>query len=132
MRIGKIPDDLQLLKTITKEKYMRQAINFLRCFRNPRTSGKLQLFIEENVCWFAVCFNKTTIRIMGIAVAEEKRSLGIGTQIVNKIKNMAQAKNLEGITLRADPAGRQFIFWLRQGFKVTRELEDDVEMKWTL
>lgn len=112
---------------ISQEKYMKKTVFYLRWLFWH--SDNVIVVLEPQKYWYAVTNNKKSIRVIGIAVHNELRNTGIASAIISRLKEEA-IESQKKITCRADPTGKQFFFWLSQGFEVVRNNNDDVELEW--
>lgn len=115
------------LAIISPEKHMLRTIKYLR--RIAWFCNDFVVVLEPNIYWYAFSIGQKSIRIVGIATSQTLRNQGIASSIVSHFKKTAISSS-KNITLRTDPAADQFLFWISQGFNVTNNHDDDVEMLW--
>lgn len=128
MRFANLKTDLAAIRNITPDKHMRDAIGYLQRSQWSAKS-KFQCWIEDDTWWLAFVLNKSSIRIMGVGVAQNKRSLGLGGKIVSHLAEYGKRIGKEKITLRTRQVGREFLFYERLGFVAVSLNGDDVEME---
>lgn len=120
--------DCASLRRIAPDSHMSAAIQYL-----PRAQweakSRFQCWIEDDAWFLGFTINKSSIRILGIGVAPEKRSKGIGGRLVARLAEYGRSKGIEKITLRTRPEGREFLFYVNHGFVPVAFKGDDVEME---
>lgn len=95
--------------------------NFYSEFKEP--TRKYFVAINEKqevIAYVGVIDTQTDYNIMGIAVQEEYQNKGIGTQLINYLKNFGKEKNVQTISLEVDEKNLVAInFYKKMGFVVT-------------
>ena len=76
--------------------------------------------------------NKTSFRLIAIAVVESEQGNGIGTELLCDLMQKCYEKGLFKITLRTHKAGKAMRFWKRMGAVIAGEKGEDYEMEITL
>ena len=128
MRLADVKTDLGAIRSITPDKHMRDTIAYLHRAQWAMKS-KFQCWIEDDAWWLAFVLNKSSIRIIGVGVAQNKRSVGLGGKIITQLAEYGKRIGKEKITLRTRQAGREFLLYQRLGFVIASLKGDDVEME---
>lgn len=82
-----------------------------------------------NVAYYVATVSKNKVRLVDIAVSSEFQKKGIGTQLINRIKEIAKAKGVKKITLRTSSDETAFMFYHKQGFVDVGMNGNDIEME---
>ena len=120
--------DISELRSITPEEYMLSALQYFRRAR-WEAKGRFSCWVEEGSWYLAYLVNKSSIRILGIGVAPEKRSNGIGGKLLASLVEYGRSNGLKKITLRTRQEGREFLFYINHGFVPKTLKEDEIEME---
>lgn len=104
---------------------------YFRCARYFGKEKFLCRIIPRKAFYYGI-ENKSSFRLIGIAVAESEQGNGIGTDLVCELMQKCYGKGLRKITLRTHKSGKAVGFWKTMGAVVTGEKGEDYEMAITL
>ena len=108
-------------------KDMMSSFDYLRTARYY-AGDKFVCEVFDNKGFYFGIRNKSTFRLIAIAVLESEQNKGIGANIVFNIIEMCEQYGLTAITFRTDKRGKALNFWLKLGAIIVREKNNEYEM----
>jgi len=116
------------------ESQFGNVTNLLRAWREPNRVGLEEVFVAEVDGRLVGCVSieekAKEIELIDIDVARDHHGQGIGSRIVQFVEEQARERGKRAVTLGTtrNSAGvpwTSFPWWLRRGYKVTHEEENE-------
>lgn len=110
------------------DKHMIQSSTYLRAARYF-AGNKFVCEVFNNHGFYYGIKNKTTFRLIAIAVLKSEQGKGLASSMMCRIVECCERHGLKAITLRTQKSGSALRFWLKWGAVIVGEKGDDYEMK---
>lgn len=107
---------------------LKRTFEYLRILFYFNRDKVVSEFIPD-IAYYVASVSKNQVRLVDIAVNQAYQKRGIGTQLINRIKEIAKAKGVNRITLRTSSEETAFMFYQKQGFREVGMNENDIEME---
>jgi ribosomal protein S18 acetylase RimI-like enzyme len=110
----------QLQSEGERRRYYYQELGFPDVLINP---ASFAYRIEEEIIGFALVLRQleNNYHISCMCISPEYQNRGLGTAMLNRIKDVAIENGCQSITLGTEPGMRAFHLYRKNGFEVTEE-----------
>lgn len=106
---------------------MRSSASYMRTACYYGRENFRREILDDKAFWYGI-MQKSTFRLVAIAVRSDCQRQGLGTRMLDTIMEMCRENGIGKITLRTHQGGRAQSFWLRHGAQITEQKGEDVEM----
>ena len=124
------PKDLSIKKICDTcgNDTVKKCFGFFRAM-DYRNKDKYLSYVFDEKAFYVAMEGKDHIRLIVIAVDKESQGRGLGKMALNHLKQLARLKGKHKITLKTEMDKPAFEWWLKQGARVVKKNNSEVEME---